>query len=84
MKLENLDFDYDFRGDQYFLRVYYKLPIHNTRNNIKEVERQIMQALSLQDSMENCTIDMTEREHSLIQLLLQNSRIQSESKVDRP
>ena len=74
MKLENLEFDYDFRGEQYFLRVYYRLPIHNTKNNIKEVERQIKQALTLEDLVENTRIDMTPRERSLLDLLLKQSR----------
>jgi len=33
--------DIDFRGEQYFVRVYYEFPNQNTLNNMKELKKKL-------------------------------------------
>lgn len=44
-KLENLILDTDFRGEQYFIRVYCQYPQQNTQNNIKALKKQIEEGI---------------------------------------
>ena len=80
--LDNITFDIDNRNDQNFIRIYYDYPLQNTNNNMKALRQQVIEAFRLQYLVKNTTIDMNERERSLLNLLLEQSStntIQKES-----